>query len=182
MSGEGVDRDAGEGVAGSATGRVAAQKRELRRTMRAVRDQLDDRNRRSAAVADRLTRLVAAHRARRVVAYRAVGSEVDPIRAVRWFEARDVEVVLPDAVPGAEQPVAGDWPDLVALPGLAFTAAGDRLGQGGGWFDRFVADRRADCLLVGLGFLPQILDSLPVAAHDVQLDCVVTEDRTWWAP
>ena len=61
------------------------------------------------------------------------------------------------------------------VPGLAFTSAGDRLGQGGGWYDRFLADVRPECRTIGVGFVEQIVDALPVEDHDIRLDHVVTE-------
>jgi 5-formyltetrahydrofolate cyclo-ligase len=64
---------------------------------------------------------------------------------------------------------------VAIVPGLAFTAAGDRLGQGGGWYDRVLADVRDDCTVIGVGFGVQVVDELPVEAHDRRLDLVVTE-------
>ena len=62
------------------------------------------------------------------------------------------------------------------VPGTAFTPDGHRLGQGGGWYDRFLPRLRPDCLKVGVGFAPQLVDHLPVEPHDVTLDLVVTDD------
>ena len=67
--------------------------------------------------------------------------------------------------------------DLVLVPGLAFDAAGGRLGRGGGFYDRLLATRDpARTRLVGVGFACQpVGDVLPLAAHDVRLDEIVTE-------
>ncbi len=67
------------------------------------------------------------------------------------------------------------WPDMIVVPGLAFTVDGRRLGQGGGWYDRFLPGRRADCTTIGVCFAPQLLDHLPTDKYDVVLDAVVTD-------
>ena len=66
----------------------------------------------------------------------------------------------------------------VLLPLLGFTRAGQRLGMGGGYYDRSLAfrvDEPAPPLLVGVGYSFQELDTLPVDPWDVTLDAVVTE-------
>lgn len=63
--------------------------------------------------------------------------------------------------------------DLALLPGLAFGRDGSRLGQGGAWFDRVLSDSRA--VLVGVGFGCQIVDALPVEAHDVAVGWIACE-------
>ena len=54
--------------------------------------------------------------------------------------------------------------DVVVVPGLAFTADGRRLGQGGGHFDRFLLRLRPDCLRIGVAFREQLVDDLPTVA------------------
>ena len=61
--------------------------------------------------------------------------------------------------------------DLVLVPGLAFTVDGGRLGQGGGHYDRFLAECRAPA--IGVCFAEQLVDELPLRAHDVRLLRVV---------
>ena len=66
----------------------------------------------------------------------------------------------------------------VLLPLLAFTRAGQRLGMGGGYYDRsfgFRIGQPAPPLLVGVGYAFQELDALPADPWDVALDAVVTE-------
>ena len=65
--------------------------------------------------------------------------------------------------------------DVVIVPGVAFTPSGDRLGQGGGWYDRFLAGVRPSCITIGVGFEPQLLDEIPLEDHDLRLDLIVTE-------
>lgn len=90
---------------------------------------------------------------------------------VEWCREHRKRVVFPEDVP----PPAPELVDVVIVPGVAFTAAGDRLGQGGGWYDRFLVLIREDCTTIGVGFAPQLLPSIPTEPHDVRLDAVVTD-------
>ncbi|MEM9558598.1 MAG: 5-formyltetrahydrofolate cyclo-ligase [Acidobacteriota bacterium] len=63
--------------------------------------------------------------------------------------------------------------DVILVPGLSFTRHGDRLGQGGGYFDRFLAAAPTPAL--GLAFDFQLVDDLPIEPHDVPMRAVITE-------
>lgn len=68
--------------------------------------------------------------------------------------------------------------DLVLLPLVAFDRQGNRLGMGGGFYDRSFATRRSKPrrpLLVGLAHAFQEVAELPVAEHDVALDGIATD-------
>jgi 5-formyltetrahydrofolate cyclo-ligase len=67
--------------------------------------------------------------------------------------------------------------DLVMVPGTAFDLRGARMGQGKGYYDRLLASARSNAPLVALAFDCQIFDEIPVAAHDVFMDLVLTETR-----
>ena len=64
--------------------------------------------------------------------------------------------------------------DTAIVPGLAFTRRGERLGYGGGYYDRWFK-KYADCYRVALCYEAQLLDSIPTEAHDVPMDAIVTE-------
>jgi 5-formyltetrahydrofolate cyclo-ligase len=69
--------------------------------------------------------------------------------------------------------------DLVLLPVVGFDAAGNRLGMGGGYYDRYFARQRAPGRhrprLVGIAHAFQELPGIPANAWDVPLDAVITE-------
>lgn len=65
--------------------------------------------------------------------------------------------------------------DLIVVPGVAFDRRGGRLGHGMGYFDRLLAEARPDATLVGLAFECQLFDQVPLEAHDVRLDFIITE-------
>ena len=60
--------------------------------------------------------------------------------------------------------------DVVVVPGLAFTADGRRLGQGGGHYDRFLRQLRRGCVTIGAAFAEQLVDDLPHEDHDVRVE------------
>lgn len=67
--------------------------------------------------------------------------------------------------------------DLIITPGVAFDVRGGRLGYGGGYYDRFFAQRKEGCPLVALAFEMQIVEEVPRGDHDQLVDALVTEER-----
>ena len=63
--------------------------------------------------------------------------------------------------------------DLVVVPGLAFDRRGQRIGWGGGYYDRFLAQVHA--VKIGLCYDALVLDCIPGEPHDVPVDMVVAE-------
>ena len=143
-------------------------KQTLRADMRRVRRALPDRAERSELIWDRVRLLPAVDRATTLLVCDTIPGEPHTAPFVEWCRADGRTVAAP------EDDVDPSWPDVVVVPGLAFTVAGDRLGQGGGWYDRFLAATRDDCVSIGVCFSPQIVDVLPTEAHDVPVDIVVS--------
>ena len=94
---------------------------------------------------------------------------VNELEPARWG--------LREPPPHAARETMLDDVSLVLVPGLAFDAAGGRLGRGGGYYDRLLASRDpAKTRLVGVGFAFQLIpEPLPLAAHDVRMDEVCTD-------
>jgi 5-formyltetrahydrofolate cyclo-ligase len=78
------------------------------------------------------------------------------------------------AEPRADKPQLE--PDVVLVPLLAFDRQGWRLGYGGGFYDRTLADlrKRKAVAAVGLGYDGQEVDRVPHASYDQRLDWVLT--------
>ena len=66
--------------------------------------------------------------------------------------------------------------DLIIAPGLAFTRKGDRLGYGGGYYDRFLA-KYCNITICALTYERLILDHLPVKNNDIPVDYLITKSR-----
>jgi 5-formyltetrahydrofolate cyclo-ligase len=141
-------------------------------------------------------------RARCVALYAAMPLEVSTDILIRNFLAEGKVVLLPrtvwserrmdmvrvsdpdtDLAPGpkgimepiGEEIIAPGDIDLVIVPGRAFDRSCNRVGQGGGFYDSFLAGTRQDCVRCAPAFGMQIFDSVPVQAHDLPVDIVVTE-------
>ncbi len=95
--------------------------------------------------------------------------------------------------PAAGTPVPAQELDAILIPGLAFDAAGGRLGRGAGFYDRFLAPLRRTTdtsgrgsvprpWLCGVGFEEQIVPRVPMLAHDVRLDAIATDARLITVP
>lgn len=169
-----------------------------------------ERARRSGEATRRLVGLPEMGRAQVVAGFVAVRSEIDPAAALRWAEEHGSAIVFPRVttqtprlrfyrVAGPEDLVLGPKPfhlrepaahcpevspeeiDVVVAPGLAFDAAGRRLGYGGGYYDEVVSFLRrgqaARGLVIGIGFDFQLVERCPVGHADVAIDLVVTDAR-----
>lgn len=97
---------------------------------------------------------------------------------MRFLWIDDLSVVAPGAFnipePIADEPVAHDPTALVLMPGLAFDAEGHRLGYGGGFYDRYLANE-PNHPLVALCYSFQMLDHLETETHDIPVDLVIAD-------
>lgn len=176
-------------------------KRRLRRTLFGARSHVaaSERRRVALAICDRVIRLPAFLEARDVVAYAAMGGEVDPSLIVDAALARGCRTYFPrlagddlefrQAVPAelvagprgfceaaSGAPWTGDRPAVVIVPGVAFDLAGARLGRGGGHYDRALAQHPL-VATIGVATELQVVDRLPEEPWDRRVDVVVTENR-----
>jgi len=175
----------------------------LRQEMMARRDQLTDRERRSAAIRAQIIAMPAYAAAQAIHCYLAMRSEVDTRPLIDDALARGKRVVVPVVVPKAADlshawlasldtgdlvaghfgtfnpremrpALPGDW-DLTIVPMLAFDRRGYRLGYGKGYYDRLLG--ATPMPTIGVAFAAQEVDALPVEPYDAPLDCIVTEDE-----
>lgn len=178
-----------------------ATKEELRQHARDARRAIapEDRLEKSVRIREHALGLPELERARTVGCYVSVGSEVDTTLLLRALLLLDKRVAVPVAegdkmqfvrlqhpwalvpgprnIPVPRQPweeVSGDQLEIVFVPGLQFGRDGSRLGQGGGYFDRFL-HQNVNPLRVGLAFSEQVVDAVPTEGHDEGMDVLVTE-------
>ena len=71
-----------------------------------------------------------------------------------------------------DEPMADDPTALVLMPGLAFDAQGKRMGYGGGFYDRFLAEEPGHPTLA-LCYAFQMVPQIPTEEFDVPVDCVL---------
>ena len=112
----------------------------------------------------------------------AMGKRVALPRVLDRLGSMDFLPWTPDAplIPGpfrTSHPEPGDGPvtpDAIIAPLVGFDRALNRLGQGGGYYDRAFA-RHPDALRVGLAWSAQELDDVPADPWDLPLDMILTE-------
>jgi len=140
---------------------------------------------------------LAAHAGRALSGYMPIRSEIDPLAAMAAHSGPvAVPVIEGKGLPlrfrawhpgapmvrgrfGAPVPETGDWitPEVLIVPLVAFDRAGNRLGYGGGFYDRTLQDLRARGPVVAIGFAyaAQETDRLPLEPTDQPLDLIVTQ-------
>lgn len=84
---------------------------------------------------------------------------------------------IPEPKPECLRPLEPQELDLVIVPGVAFDEKGNRLGYGGGFYDRFLPRTRPDTLFIALAFELQVRPEVYPGSHDVPMHLLLTEDR-----
>ena len=176
----------------------------LRRAALAARDGLpaELRQRKSDAIWKRLVELPAFQTASTALFYLTHGSEVDTLVMRQLARELGIAVACPRSSRGDHsmafhllasedelspgpygipQPLA-DAPlaDLrsgcvVLVPGAVFDRKGNRLGFGEGYYDRWLAGPGRGLPTVGLAFQEQLTEAVPVQAHDIPVDWLLTD-------
>lgn len=97
-----------------------------------------------------------------------------------WREGTQmVEAAFGIRQPGPVSPIV--TPDIMIVPMLAFDRARHRLGYGAGYYDRTLAQLKSArrILAAGVAYETQFLDDMPIAAHDIPLDMIVTDQSVY---
>lgn len=106
----------------------------------------------------------------------AVPKCYDDVMKFLWIE--NLDRIAPGAFkipePIDDEPEADDGSALILMPGLAFDPQGHRLGYGGGFYDKYLADH-PDHTLVALCYDFQMFDHIETEAHDIPVDLVIAD-------
>ena len=68
--------------------------------------------------------------------------------------------------------------DLIITPGLAFTYSGERLGYGGGYYDRLFEKLSPNVVKLCPSYDSFLLDEVPVDQHDTPVDVIITPTKS----
>lgn len=163
----------------------------------------EERLQKSSKIAKKLFLLSEFLKAKTVLFYLSFDGEVDTLRMIQDAIKQGKRVAVPvikrddrDIVPSILKdletelmrgpygvlhpkneyirPISLDTIDLVVVPGLAFDEAGNRLGRGMGYYDRFLSRLPKDVPTVGLAFDFQVIrDFPPLEPHDLSVSKVL---------
>ena len=104
-----------------------------------------------------------------------IQGEAQPLKFSRWSP----DGPLREGPFGAQVPEKDDYfyPEILIVPLVAFDRAGNRLGYGGGFYDRTLEGlrQRGGCLAIGFAYSAQEAAELPLEPTDQPLDMIVTE-------
>lgn len=170
----------------------------LKKRCKMDKEEIEDK---SATIADRAINLPITAQAKIIGIYLPMGAEVNTRKLALALEKAGKQLCVPllknkayswghyrttqalkknrDCV---DQPIDHQLADpaeldLIFVPGVAFTSQGDRIGRGGGHYDRLLKTSKA--IHVGLAFTFQLVDTLPREPHDIPIHVVITETGTF---
>ena len=131
--------------------------------------------------------------------YNAIGAEFDLTELAAALRAKNVELCMPVVVEIGGPLIFREWqqdsemvedlfhilspsdanqqvqPDIVFVPLLAFDRKGYRLGYGGGFYDRTLAQLGDQIVSIGVGFAGQEMHKVPTGAFDNAVNYILTE-------
>lgn len=178
-------------------------KDELRKEIRTKRCELDEDTVRNSATAiwNRLKELKEFKNTSRIYVYHAFRNEVDTCNIIQYGFDHGIEICLPKIhdktmdfykITSYKQLKKGYMgilePDetarkvelhhgIVIVPGTAFDNNCNRMGYGGGYYDRFLF-KNPNLTKIGIAYDFQIFDTIPVESYDIPMDYVITENTT----
>jgi 5-formyltetrahydrofolate cyclo-ligase len=184
------------------------EKQAVRQAIQEIRDliPLEERKTKTQEIAERFFSLREYRDAKNILLYYPFRSEVDTTVIITRAVADGKRVILPrvfgktlqlfyvedikkDLRPGTYgimepdidscAPAGYTEPDIVVVPGVGFDRHKNRLGYGGGFYDRLIPKLKKNIQKIALCFHVQIIDSIPSFAHDIRVDKVISESESF---
>ena len=185
---------------------IIEEKKILRKKMRSMRESMpkEDRDKASHEIVSRLIENPVYQQSTTIMAYASMPEEIqlnelfdhafanNKILAIPLIIGRGT--MRPVFLPTIEDLVVGDFGimtvrqdcrtfvefndiDCIIVPGAAFDRKGNRLGLGGGYYDRFLK-RVPNAKRIALAFDYQLIESVPAESHDTKMNIIITESET----
>ena len=181
----------------------AEEKKKIRKGVLAIRDALPRQLREamSITIGKNFAALDEVVKSSAIMIFLSFGSEVRTDYIVEWLWQQKKKALAPLCRPGTREmavyaintfadvapgyfgirepkrdvlkPFTKKEIDLVAVPAVAFDGRGHRVGYGGGYYDRFLADM--DVPKIGLAFSCQLVPEVPSDSFDQPVQGIVTE-------
>ena len=181
---------------------AAEEKKKLRKEMKALRAGIpaEEREAWDRAACEKTVLLARSFRKEPVLMYMSFSGEVCLDDAIRTLLSEGIRVGVPRCYgqvmkfheirsfddlesgtwgirePKTDCPVIIPFGSLVLVPGLAFGPDGERLGYGGGYYDRYFSEH-LDNALIGVCYELQADRRIPCLEHDLRMFSVLTEKR-----
>lgn len=178
--------------------KIELEKENLRHQMLTSRKQMSPKEKRRLDydICERLKTIVIRKATKVIHVYLPIKGEVDITPFINWSLKKDIKIICPKVLPkrqlenlvftGFNNIEVGPFQtihpsgniiyngqiDLIVLPGLAFDKNLNRLGYGGGYYDRFLL-KQMESLKVAVLYDFQIHESIPVEGHDVKVDVLL---------
>lgn len=181
---------------------MSRTKKELRREALGRRSELSDQavREKSMAICSRISEMDLYKKATDICIYMPIRNEVDVTLLIEqaridgkgiWipkvlgeemrFNEYDGERLeksetfgIPESL--SEKYLDSDENTLIIMPGAVFDRAGNRIGYGGGFYDRYL-EKHPWCRTIAVCYDLQVVDSIPVESHDIRPEMIVTEIR-----
>jgi len=133
--------------------------------------------------------------------YYAYNYELDAMKILEKFESLNYQILLPKIKKnfqmdffewsthdpliinkyGIPEPISKKiiYPDILLVPLVAFDKNLNRIGYGGGFYDRYISKikKRKNILTIGLAYSFQKVNKIPIDKYDIKLDFIITEKQ-----
>ena len=140
----------------------------------------------------------------KIFVYISFGSEADTMEFIKYALSDNKEIYVPKTDKSKKEMVAirinsldnmsvdkwgilepatvekdkiGEEFDLVIMPGVAFDKSGNRIGYGGGYYDKYISKRNIKCPKIALAYDLQIIDKIEAEEYDIKVDGVITNEE-----
>ena len=180
-------------------------KKEIRREVIAKRDLLKNKIELDEVIEKKLKDNKIYKNSKNIFIYLGFGSEINTIKYVEDFLDEGKKIIIPytdmknkvmhgieiNTLDGLKKNKFGilepadtskifnkEDIDLVIMPGVAFDRSGNRVGYGGGYYDKFLSEINSDIPTIALAYDIQILEEVPSEKHDIKVHMVITEKET----
>lgn len=140
-------------------------------------------------------------KSKKIFTYISFGSEVDTIKLINYSFSNNKEVYVPKTNKQTKDMIAlkihnfnnmsvdkwgiiepksvdkaniGTDFDLIIMPGIAFDKQGNRIGYGGGYYDKYISKLNNASNLLALAYDFQIIQDIESESHDIKVDFILT--------